>query len=1023
MTIDRRPTIRKALAAAATLLATTISCGRFSEPQPAQLIASAFRAQRNLEVRLPGVPHAPILSSRGEGSGPVATPELAEAEAILLRQIRTASPPPALIALQSRVLLLRNQWDAALDAAREAYEADAARGGVDLGVAYLARGIALRRPRDLQMAIEHLSEALVRSPNDPVVLFNRAIAFEKFFLFRRAAGDCRAYLQVDASGGWAEEVRERLLRIQQKLDAWHSKLEWFTGSEDVYLNNHASAPAEIFLDAAITEWLPRLVDPDSVRSSKARQALTVLAQRLSERHQDSWLSDLLSNPGPPAAVRALAAAVEANGAARRDAGLKYAGEARRLFESRSNFAGAARARMEEVYALSRSFRPRECLDEAASLTPLLRGRRFPWLEGQLRMEQSVCALHNGDFEAALKGMERSLQQIQLSGYETLYLRGIGLQATLHRLLGDTGTAARESWRGLELFWKGIHPLNRAFQFYSELYLAAEREQRWVSAHAFAQEGVDTIALGPNRMTEAVARSRLGAFALQIGQNAEALQQAELTAALLQPFRAMTSAREYRLQSLLVAASAYLATGRTGEAAKALDALRSEEEGGSILTRLALHRTYGLVHDRKQEWKQARQELLAAAGIAQTAIGSLSDDAGRLRWKRETDPVFRSLTRIALDYEYSPETAMGLWEWFRSAPVRRQLVPFAETLQSRLRLYATASVISWAQIDDRLAIWFLDNQGVRFAWSPAPASRVKALGARFSRLCSRPDSDLAALRTIGQELYQALVAPIASYLNPSRVLLVEPDIVPGAIAFEALVHPDGRWLGEHFTIITSPGVWAELALRERPSSIRPSASALIIGNPSYTPTAGEFFGPLPHAEREAQFVGRLLPSGQMLLGAAATARAITTSLPQAEVFHFAGHARFDGESARLLLAGEGAVLDARAIEKSAGRCRLAVLSACSTAAERDGPWSVESLVQAFWRAGTPEVIASRWEVDSSVTARLFVEFYTHRLRGASGAESLRRAAATVRSLPGSAHPFFWAPFHVFGCVPMQFEVLP
>jgi CHAT domain-containing protein len=214
------------------------------------------------------------------------------------------------------------------------------------------------------------------------------------------------------------------------------------------------------------------------------------------------------------------------------------------------------------------------------------------------------------------------------------------------------------------------------------------------------------------------------------------------------------------------------------------------------------------------------------------------------------------------------------------------------------------------------------------------------------------------------------------------------------------------------------VWADLALRERRSPIGPSASALILGNPSYTPSAGEFYGPLPDAEREAQFVGRLFPSGQIMLGAAATPRAVNASLPQAELFHFAGHARFDGEAARLLLAGEGAVLDARAIEKSAGRCRLAVLSACSTAGERDGPWSIESLVQAFWRAGTPEVIASRWEVDSSVTARLIAEFYTHRLRGASGAESLRRAAATVRSLSGSTHPYYWAAFHVFGCLPME-----
>lgn len=428
----------------------------------------------------------------------------------------------------------------------------------------------------------------------------------------------------------------------------------------------------------------------------------------------------------------------------------------------------------------------------------------------------------------------------------------------------------------------------------------------------------------------------------------------------------------------------------------------------------------MLYDRRQEWKQGREELLTAAGIAETAIHSLADDASRLRWKREADPVFRNLTRIALEYEYNPERALALWEWFRSAPVRRQFVPLTGTLQPWLKHYTDATIVSWAEIDDRLAIWLLDNRGVRFAWSPVPAKRSKALSARFSRLCSRPDSSLTALRAVGQELYQALFAPVESHLNPGRLVLVEPDLVPGAIAFEALVHPDGRWLGEHFTIVTSPGVWAELALRERRSAIGPSASALILGNPAHAPNAAEFLGPLPDAEREAQFVGRLFPSGTLLLGTAATSRAVSSSLPQAELFHFAGHARFDGESARLLLAGEGSVLDSKSVEQSAGRCRLAVLSACSTAAERDGPWSIESLVQAFWRAGTPEVIASRWEVDSRVTAGLFNEFYTHRSRGWSGAESLRRASATIRSGAGSTHPFYWAAFHVYGCHPMEIE---
>jgi len=151
-----------------------------------------------------------------------------------------------------------------------------------------------------------------------------------------------------------------------------------------------------------------------------------------------------------------------------------------------------------------------------------------------------------------------------------------------------------------------------------------------------------------------------------------------------------------------------------------------------------------------------------------------------------------------------------------------------------------------------------------------------------------------------------------------------------------------------------------------------------------------------------------------MAGAATSRAVVSALPAAELFHFTGHARFDGESGRLALAGEGPLLGAEAIEKSARNCRLAVLSACSTAAsERDGPWNVESLVQAFWRAGTPQVIASRWEVDSAVTARLFTEFYKHLLSGENAPESLRSAAAAIRSRPESSHPFFWAAFHLFG----------
>ena len=371
--------------------------------------------------------------------------------------------------------------------------------------------------------------------------------------------------------------------------------------------------------------------------------------------------------------------------------------------------------------------------------------------------------------------------------------------------------------------------------------------------------------------QAMARSRLAAFALRIGENTEALQQTQLAAALVGPFAAMPSSREYRLENQMVLALAYLATDKTDKAAETLGALRSAEPGGSILTRLALHRTYGLLYDQRQDWKRARQEFVTAADVSAAALRHLENDASRLQWKQESDVVFRRLAGIALDHE-SDGTALAFWEWFRSAPVLNQLDSLArpETLgrmlQSQLRFYSTATVLSWAQIGNRLAIWLFDDRGIRFAWSPASASHCKILSTRFSRLCARPDSNLANLRKLGHELYQVLVAPVATHLDPARLLLVEPDAVPGAVAFEAMVHPDGRWLGEHFTIVTSPGMWAELALRRRPGVISSSTAALIVGNPLYTAAGSEFFIPLSGAEEEARAITPMFPSGRSLMAA-------------------------------------------------------------------------------------------------------------------------------------------------------------
>jgi CHAT domain-containing protein len=92
----------------------------------------------------------------------------------------------------------------------------------------------------------------------------------------------------------------------------------------------------------------------------------------------------------------------------------------------------------------------------------------------------------------------------------------------------------------------------------------------------------------------------------------------------------------------------------------------------------------------------------------------------------------------------------------------------------------------------------------------------------------------------------------------------------------------------------------------------------------------------------------------------------------------------------------------------------VLSACQTEASAVGSSTgTEGLTQKFLNAGVPHIVASRWDVDSSETARLMKIFYARLLAGEDVASSLRTAQSTLMTLPASAHPYYWAAFQLEG----------
>jgi CHAT domain-containing protein len=140
-------------------------------------------------------------------------------------------------------------------------------------------------------------------------------------------------------------------------------------------------------------------------------------------------------------------------------------------------------------------------------------------------------------------------------------------------------------------------------------------------------------------------------------------------------------------------------------------------------------------------------------------------------------------------------------------------------------------------------------------------------------------------------------------------------------------------------------------------------------------------------------------------------------------HLATHAVADAENpmySYLMLsrggaAGDDGRLEAWEIANLNLRAELVVLSACETARGQylDGE-GIIGLSWAWFLAGTPAAVLSRWKVDSAATAELMVAFHENRGRdGVGDAEALRQAAIAMMRDKRYRHPFYWASFQVIG----------
>ena len=1013
-----------------------------------QLLAQAYTEHRTIDVRIEGAKYGPLRVKRNDHISSFDEPQsLRAAVDIIGSHLQTTPEDPDWLHAKGQAQLLEGAYDEAIETLQraQALRPESAEILTDLGSAYYLRGRSKDNDSDYGFAINWLGKALSKSPDNATVLFNRALACDKLCP-TQAVTDWENYLKIDRHSDWADEARAKLAVLKKRLKQFERSIaapllapsEIAVREANPRLSDEIDNRIEEYLHIAITTWLPAAFpEPSTPPSAETENALVRLSQVLEARHGDAWLADLLNQPKGEqfvAGIQTLSSALRADDSGDYSAAQQSAHRAAEMLTQAHNSAGALRAWAEEVYADDLLHDGSACL----ALLPRVQAHssHYAWLSAQMSLEKSNCSDLVGDlgeYESEIQKGKASARENRFNG---LYLRALGFEAQSKASSSDRNdldVAFRDVAEGLSRFRSQHVDLMKGYNFYTDLDTAGDTLRLPYFQVVVWSEATAIIDRHPDILQKAMAHRWYANAAYLADMPLLAEGEFEKAAALLRrsPQTAATI-RDY------LDAEVWLAEleTRKGDLDRATSRLQDIEpiltKGSSFVPEIRFAIESASLAMKKGDSIAAGPALTHAIFLAEWALRSFPAEKDRRIWAQEAQGAYRNLVEWKLR-QGDTIAALELWEWFKGAALRAENISFPSSytglsdfsqatslpsptgVHDRLASLRDRTIVTFATFSDGIAVWVFDDRGIISHWIPEPEQTMRERAERFLRYCSSPKTDIAAIRSAGSQLYNTLISPVADQLESARTLIIEPDGYLADLPWEALVRPDGRYLIVDNPVVIGPGLYRMTHLHV-PVPIQPDTSALIV---SIADAPG--LQSLPDVDREAEEVAKNFKSAHWLHGKDVSLAVIQNELHNVELFHFAGHALSSRPRIGLALATTDSatrgpqLLGAEQFDSGhLERLKLAVLSACSTGADKQSTGLVsDDLARSLLDHDVPHVVASRWDVDSTQTALFMKQFYRQLFAGRNVATAVQSARLTVASQLNSQHPYYWAAFELAG----------
>jgi CHAT domain-containing protein len=329
---------------------------------------------------------------------------------------------------------------------------------------------------------------------------------------------------------------------------------------------------------------------------------------------------------------------------------------------------------------------------------------------------------------------------------------------------------------------------------------------------------------------------------------------------------------------------------------------------------------------------------------------------------------------------------------------------------RSALPADTLLIEYFRVKDRILVCVLGHDAlevVPITLESRVAGFLRLLQFQLSKFRLNPqyletfkDSLVQSTRAHLAELYQELVAPVASRLKASHLVFV-PHGLLHYVPFHAL-HDGTEYLIDRHTVSYAPS--ASIFALSRNRTANSSGAALIFGIPD--PQA-------PAILDEVQALASVLEGAELFVGAEASEHVLRRRGQQSRLIHIATHGHFRQDNPMFSGIRMGnSYLSLFDLNQLRLPVELITLSGCSTGLNVVSAGDeLIGLARGLLHAGAQSLVLSLWDVHDKSTAEFMLVFYRHLQEGQGKAAALRGAMLAMRS--SYPHPYQWAPFILIG----------